>query len=130
MSNGAVNPEGENYLAAWALGKGVEAVLGWAGGKVAGLFGRGAGEVGGTTAAPAVDVANLSNKIVRQMASRGWTQQEIVETVTNGKPFDVINKATGGPATEYIAANGKFVVVDNTTKQVLQVSGPGFLPNH
>ncbi len=42
-----------------------------------------------------------------------------------------LNKATGGPATEYVnSATGKFVVVDNTTKQVLQVSGPGFLPNH
>ncbi|MFO0508674.1 MAG: RHS repeat-associated core domain-containing protein, partial [bacterium] len=82
-------------------------------------------------AAAAVDVANLSNKIVRQMAARGWTAQEIVETVQSGKAYNVINKATGGPATEYVnSATGKFVVVDNTTKQVLQVSGPGFLPNH
>jgi RHS repeat-associated protein len=81
-------------------------------------------------AAAAVDVNNLSNKIVRQMLSRGWTMQEILDTVQNGKPFDVINKATGGPATEYVSSSGKFVVIDNATKQVLQVSGPGFLPNH
>ncbi len=79
----------------------------------------------------AVDVENLSNKIVRQMLSRGWTKQEILDTIQSGKAYDVINKATGGPATEYVnPATGKFVVVDNTTKQVLQVSGPGFLPNH
>jgi RHS repeat-associated protein len=78
----------------------------------------------------AVDVANLSNKIVRQMASRGWTAQEIVETVQGGKTSTVLNKATGGTATQYVnAATGKFVVVDNATKQVIQVSGPGFLPN-
>jgi hypothetical protein len=82
-------------------------------------------------AAAAVDVANLSNKIVRQMASRGWTAQEIVETVQNGKAYSVVNKATGGAATEYVnPASGKFVVVDSATKQVLQVSGPGFSPNH
>lgn len=82
-------------------------------------------------AAEAVDVANLSNKIVRQMASRGWTTQEIVDTVQNGKAYSVVNKATGGAATEYVnPASGKFVVVDNSTRQVLQVSGPGFSPNH
>ena len=82
-------------------------------------------------AAAAVDIANLSNKIARQMASRGWTTQEIVDTVQNGKTYSVLNKATGGAATEYVnPASGKFVVVDNATKQVLQVSGPGFSPNH
>jgi hypothetical protein len=81
-------------------------------------------------AAAAVDVENLSNKIVRQMVSRGWTKQEILDTVQSGKAFDVTNKATGGPATEYVGSSGKFVVVDNATKQVLQVSGPGFSPNH
>jgi RHS repeat-associated protein len=73
---------------------------------------------------------NLSNKIVRQMVTRGWTKQEILDTVKAGKAFPVINKATGGAATEYVSASGKFVVVDNATKQVIQVSGPGFLPNH
>ena len=62
-------------------------------------------------------------------AFRGWTTQDIVDTVANGKAYNVINKATGGPATEYVSASGRFVVVDNTTKQVIQVSGPGFLPN-
>jgi len=79
----------------------------------------------------AVDVANLSNKIVRQMASRGWTTEEIVETVQNGRAYGVVNKATGGAATEYVnAATGKFVVVDNATNQVIQVSRSGMLPNH
>jgi len=82
-------------------------------------------------AVAAVDVANLSSKIVRQMVSRGWTAQEIVETVQNGKAYSVVNKATGGAATEYVnSATGKFVVVDNATKQVLQVFKAGFRPNH
>jgi len=77
------------------------------------------------------DVNNLSPKIVRQMGTRGWTKDEISETVRNGVPHDVTNKATGGPAVEYVnPANGKFVVIDKTTNQVLQVSGPGFSPSH
>jgi Zn-dependent alcohol dehydrogenase len=82
----------------------------------------------------AVDPNNLSNKIVRQMGTRGWAKQGIVDTIKEaqegGKVYNVINKATGGPATEYVGSSGKFVVIDNTTKQVLQVSGPGFSPNH
>lgn len=90
--------------------------------------------MGGARSAPGrtpPDVNNLSPKIVRQMGTRGWTKDEILETVRNGEPHDVTNKATGGPATEYVnPANGKFVVIDNATNQVLQVSGPGFSPNY
>jgi RHS repeat-associated protein len=104
-------------VAGRVIGAGIEALL----------AARAAG-----AAAAAVDVASLSNKIVRQMASRGWTgPQEILETVQNGEAYSVVNKATGGAATEYVnPATGKFVVVDNATKQVIQVSGPGFRPNH
>jgi len=79
----------------------------------------------------AVDLANLSNKIRRQMVTRGWTAQEIAETVEQGVAHAAENKATGGAATEFVnPSNGKFVVVDNATKQVLQVSGEGHLPNY
>jgi len=79
----------------------------------------------------AVDLANLSNKIERQMVTRGWTKQDIQETIDQGVPHDAVNKGTGGPATEYVnPSNGRFVVVDNSTKQVIQVSGPGHLPNY
>jgi RHS repeat-associated protein len=88
-------------------------------------------EAGITAASKAVDLANLSNKIERNMLARGWTKQDIQETVDQGVPHDAVNKATGGPATEYVnPSNGRFVVVDNATKQVIQVSGPGHLPNY
>ncbi len=94
------------------------------------ILGKGAGDAAETAAKIVPEVDNLSNKIVRQMVTRGWTKQEILDTVNAGKAFPVVNKATGGAATEYVSASGKFVVVDNATKQVIQVSGPGFLPNH
>ena len=115
-----------------AVGKVVDAVVG----TVAGWLGRGATDAvatgaGKTAGSAAVDVTNLSAKIVKQMGTRGWTAQEITETVENGTAHAVTNKATGGAATEFVnPANGKFVVVDNATKQVIQVSGPGFSPNH
>jgi RHS repeat-associated protein len=94
------------------------------------ILGKGAEDAAETAAKIVPDVDNLSNKIVRQMVTRGWTKQEILDTVNAGKAFPVVNKATGGAATEYVGASGKFVVVDNATRQVIQVSGPGFLPNH
>jgi hypothetical protein len=63
--------------------------------------------------------------------SRGWTKQEILDTVREGDAYAVTNKATGGPATEYVSrSTGKFVVIDNETGQVLQVSKAGYRPNH
>jgi RHS repeat-associated protein len=81
------------------------------------------------------DVANLSNKIVRQMGTRDWAVQDILDTIQQareaGSTYSVTNKATGGPATEFVSpSSGRFVVVDDTTRQVLQVSGPGFRPNY
>jgi len=79
----------------------------------------------------AVDINYLSNKITRQMTSRGWTKQEIMDTVREGDAYAVTNKATGVPATEYVSrSTGKFVVIDNNTGQVLQVSRGDMAPNH
>jgi hypothetical protein len=76
-----------------------------------------------------VDLDNLDNHIVRRMVQGGWTKQDILDAIANGQVYPAINKATGGAATEYVTSSGKFVVIDNTTKQVLQVSRPGQLPN-
>jgi hypothetical protein len=83
----------------------------------------------------AADIGNLSSKIVRDMTRRGWTVQDIVDTIQQareaGSTYSVTNKATGGPATEFVSpSSGRFVVVDDTTRQVLQVSGAGFRPNY
>jgi RHS repeat-associated protein len=82
-----------------------------------------------------VDIENLSSKIAGQIVSRGWTKQGILDTIQQaqeaGTTYPAVNKATGGAATEFVSqSTGKFVVVDNTTKQVIQVSGPGFKPNY
>ncbi|MFQ5668641.1 MAG: RHS repeat-associated core domain-containing protein, partial [Candidatus Binatia bacterium] len=70
----------------------------------------------------------LSQKIRRQMAKRGWTEQQIQEAIQNpAKRIPAINKATGNPATRYVhPKTGQSVVVDNATGEVIHVGGPGF----
>lgn len=119
-------------IAAGAL-IGPSAVAATYAGPAAAVGARALARIAGATAVgkALVDTANLSSKIIRQMASRGWTKQDIVNTVRYGKAFEVTNKATGGRAIEYVnQSNGRFVVVDAVTRQVLQVSGPGHQPNH
>jgi RHS repeat-associated protein len=130
-----IHDETGDILGGYAMGAAGGYALGRTFGFVAGLFGRGAGEAAGAAAGKAagaaVDVANLSAKITKDMATRGWTAAEITATVENGTAHAAVNKATGGAATEFVnPANGKFVVVDNATKRVIQVSGPGFRPNY
>jgi len=128
MDEGAVQDLSGGELMGIAGGMTADYVVGRV---LGGILGRGAGEAASSAARITPDVANLSEKIVKDMARRGWSKADILETVENGAAHSVTNKATGGPATEFVnPANGRFVVVDNATKQVLQVSGPGFLPNH
>lgn len=134
-SEQGLKDESGGILVGLAGGKALEGVFSFVGEALGSVFGRGASEVAGAAtgkaAGAAVDVTNLSAKIVKQMGTRGWTADEITQTVENGTAHAVTNKATGGAATEFInPANRKFVVVDNATRQVIQVSGPGFSPNH
>ncbi|MFB3887756.1 MAG: colicin E5-related ribonuclease [Thermodesulfobacteriota bacterium] len=69
----------------------------------------------------------ISDKIIRQMAARGWTKKLIEEAIQKGERIPAINKATGGSATRYVhPKTGQSVVVDNATGQVIHVGGPNF----
>ena len=57
------------------------------------------------------------------MVSRGWTESLIKKTVDN--PYTIrssINKATGNPATVFYTKQGSYVIVDDITKQIVQIS--------
>jgi len=61
-----------------------------------------------------------------QMATRGWTESSVTELVNNAYQVgDTINRATQTPATAYFAKDGSYVVIDNATKAVVQVSKIG-----
>jgi RHS repeat-associated protein len=127
-----IHDETGDILGGYAMGRIGGYALGKAFGFIGSLFGRAAGEGAATAASEAaVDVTNLSDHVLKSMAKRGWTAEQISETVKVGTQHAAVNKATGGAATEFVnQVNGRFVVVDNATKQVLQVSGADHLPNY
>ena len=64
-----------------------------------------------------------SSKLANQMAQRGWTQEMVMGVVVS--PYvtcQSINNATGNPATAYYDEDGNYVVIDDYTKEVVQVS--------
>lgn len=65
-----------------------------------------------------------------QMKARGWTEKKISETIAKGDRYPAKNKMTGGDATRFQdPKNGKFVVRDDVTGEILQVSDSNFVPN-
>jgi hypothetical protein len=61
-----------------------------------------------------------------QLAQRGWTRTSINQLVNN--PYttrQATNKATGGPATAYFRQDGHYVVRDDVTGDLLQMSHTG-----
>lgn len=67
-------------------------------------------------------------KWANQIQQGQWTPQKISETIKRGTPYKAINKKTGSAATRY-QLNDRFVVRDDATGDILQVSRPGMEPN-
>ena len=75
----------------------------------------------------------ITPKIAAQMARRGWSE-ELIHSVVNS-PFAVrtaVNRATGHAATAFFTKEGFYVVKDNITNEVIQISNrldPGWIPD-
>jgi hypothetical protein len=68
----------------------------------------------------------ISDKITRQMARRGWDESSINDVVSN--PFttrQAFNKATGQTATAFYTQDGSYVVRDNVSAEIVQISKKG-----
>jgi hypothetical protein len=66
---------------------------------------------------------NISQNISNQMEKRGWTKESIQNTVDD--PYTTraaMNKANGNPATAYYNEDGSYVVTDDVTNDVVQIS--------
>jgi hypothetical protein len=67
------------------------------------------------------------------MGKRGWTEDSINSTVK--KPYttrEATNKANGNDGTAFFNKDGTYVVRDNKTGDIIQVSNrndPGWLPD-
>lgn len=66
-------------------------------------------------------------KWANQLEKGNWTPEKITEVIRRGKPHKAINKQTKAPATRYQLGD-RFVVRDNKTGDILQVSRPGMKP--
>ncbi|MBB1287395.1 hypothetical protein HRH25_23670, partial [Flavisolibacter sp. BT320] len=96
----------------------------WIGGRIASWLGsRGASSI----------FSHFTAKIAKQMVKRGWTKDLIHKTVNN--PYTkraATNKETGNAATAYFTKDGSYVVRDNITGQIIQVSDrldPKWIPD-
>ena len=70
-----------------------------------------------------VSTTKSTQKLTNQMKSRGWTEDLIKNTVDN--PYTVrssVNKATGNTATVFYTRQGSYVIVDDITKAIVQIS--------
>ncbi len=76
------------------------------------LFGEGAGVV----------YENF-NKIFPQMAVRGWTVEAVEEVIVNPSAVGAtVNRATGNAATAFFDKAGSYIVKDNITNDIIQIS--------
>ncbi len=64
-----------------------------------------------------------------QMRNRQWTEDEITNTIKNGRRFNAPNKVNPNNNASRYQLGNRFVIRDEVTKQILQVSGDGFIPN-
>ena len=76
--------------------------------------------------------AKSSAKISSQMTTRGWPHASIKEAVNN--PFTTRvskNMATGNPATVYYLKDGSYVILDDYTREIIQLSNrlDDFIPD-
>jgi hypothetical protein len=78
------------------------------------------------------EIIDIPSKIINQMDGRGWTLDSIDETLTSDITRAATNKATGGSATAYFNSDGSYVVVDDATGQIIQISDrndPNWVPD-
>jgi hypothetical protein len=66
-----------------------------------------------------------------QIAKRDWTPEDITNTIANGEQYPAPNRVNPrNTATRYQdPSSGRFVVKDDVTNEILQISGPRFIPD-
>jgi hypothetical protein len=69
-----------------------------------------------------------STKWENQMSQRGWTREQITEALQSKEFYEATNNVhPSNPATRYVhPETGRSVVIDNVTKEILQIGGNGF----
>jgi peptidoglycan hydrolase-like protein with peptidoglycan-binding domain len=60
-----------------------------------------------------------------QLKNRNWTHQQITETIQKGNAYKAPNNVNQGNTATRYEYQSRFVVRDDQTKEILQISGPG-----
>ncbi len=74
----------------------------------------------------------LTAKITKQMTKRGWTEKLISKTLKSNITRTATNKSSGNKATAFFAKDGSYVVKDDITNEIIQVSNradPNWIPD-
>lgn len=75
----------------------------------------------------------FGSKIIQQMNRRGWDGSSIDDTISNPHATSpAINKTTGGGSTAYFNKDGSYVVRDNASNNIIQISNrndPNWIPD-
>lgn len=64
-------------------------------------------------------------KWANQIAKRDWTPEDISNTIANGEQFEAPNLINPGNTATRYQLGDRFVVRDNQTKELIQISGKG-----
>ena len=109
----------------WTMGM-AACRTGTGGGGSSGSGGSSSG--GGTTKTWKLGSNKSATQWANQMRARGWTEAQINEAIEHGAQFPAtnnINPANG--ATRFVSpTTGQSVVLDNATREVIHIGGPGF----
>jgi RHS repeat-associated protein len=77
--------------------------------------------------------SHITKKIADQMTKRGWTKEAIHSLVNNPHTTrESVNLATGNASTAFFTKEGAYVVKDNVTKEIIQISNkldPDWIPD-
>lgn len=64
-----------------------------------------------------------------QLRNRNWSPEEITQAIKKGKQFPAPNKVNPGHSATRYEYKGRYVVRDDVSGEILQISGESFNPN-
>lgn len=65
---------------------------------------------------------SIDSKIAKQMWSRWWDEWKITDALRSKDVWTTIDRATWNKATVYFVSSNQYVVINDTTKKVIQIS--------
>lgn len=105
-------------------GKNIEWLDRWIAAGAAFIPGVNGGEVRGSISSMKTikQFFSLDAKIINQMGKRGWTESKIANALESRNTAQAIDKSTGQKATAYFIGHNQYVVKNDQTWKIIQIS--------